>query len=152
MKLGFVGLGKMGGNMVERLLEGGHQIVAHARSEDSIREAESRGAEGARSLAELVGKLSPPRVVWLMIPAGKPVEDSLTQLSGMLAAVPCFMIGRSLNDCVAMPTPHSFEPLLKAVPNHVRRTNRRLALPRSVLSFTSTQPSLAVEPHAYVAC
>lgn len=86
MKLGFVGLGKMGGNMVERLLEGGHEIVAHARSEESIREAESRGAEGARTLGELVGKLSPPRVVWLMIPAGKPVEDSITQLSGMLAA------------------------------------------------------------------
>ena len=86
MKLGFVGLGKMGANMVERLLEGGHQIVAYARSEPSILEAESRGAEGARSLEELVGKLAPPRVVWLMIPAGKPVEDSVSQLSGMLAA------------------------------------------------------------------
>ena len=86
MKLGFVGLGKMGANMVERLLEGGHKIVAYARSEPSILEAESRGAEGARSLEELVGKLAPPRVVWLMIPAGKPVEDSVSQLSGMLAA------------------------------------------------------------------
>jgi 6-phosphogluconate dehydrogenase len=86
MKLGFVGLGKMGANMVQRLLQGGHEIVAYARSEDSIREAESRGAAGARSLEELVGKLSPPRVVWLMIPAGKPVDDSVAQLSGLLAS------------------------------------------------------------------
>jgi 6-phosphogluconate dehydrogenase len=86
MKLGFVGLGKMGGNMVQRLLAGGHEIVAHARSEDSIREAESRGAVGARSLEELAAKLSPPRAVWLMIPAGKPVEDTVSQLSGILSA------------------------------------------------------------------
>ncbi len=86
MKLGFVGLGKMGGNMVERLLEGGHEIVAYARSEDSIRQAESRGAAGVRSLEELAGRLSPPRVVWLMIPAGKPVEDTIARLAGLLSA------------------------------------------------------------------
>jgi 6-phosphogluconate dehydrogenase len=72
--------------MVERLLEGGHEVVAYARSEDSIRQAESRGAAGARSLEELVGKLSPPRAVWLMIPAGKPVEDSIARLAGLLSA------------------------------------------------------------------
>ena len=86
MKLGFVGLGKMGANMVERLLAGGHQIVAYARSEDSIRQAESRGAVGARSLEELAGKLEPPRVVWLMIPAGKPVEETIARLAGLLSA------------------------------------------------------------------
>ena len=86
MKLGFVGLGRMGANMVQRLLEGGHEIVAYARSEESIRQAESRGAAGARSLEELVGKLQPPRVVWLMIPAGKPVEDSIARLAGLLTA------------------------------------------------------------------
>ena len=86
MKLGFVGLGKMGGNMVQRLLAGGHEIVAYARSEDSIREAESRGAVGARSIAELAAKLSSPRALWLMIPAGKPVEDTVSQLSGILSA------------------------------------------------------------------
>jgi 6-phosphogluconate dehydrogenase len=86
MKLGFVGLGKMGGNMVERLLEGGHEIVAYARSEGSIRQAESRGAAGVRSLEELAGRLSPPRVVWLMIPAGKPVEDTIARLAGLLSA------------------------------------------------------------------
>ena len=85
MKLGFVGLGKMGGNMVQRLLADGHEIVAHARGEDSIREAESHGASGARSLEELVSRLSPPRAVWLMIPSGKPVEDAIEKLSGLLA-------------------------------------------------------------------
>ncbi|HSS44143.1 MAG TPA: decarboxylating 6-phosphogluconate dehydrogenase [Thermoanaerobaculia bacterium] len=85
MKLGFVGLGKMGGNMVQRLLADGHQVVAYARSEDSIRQAESRGAVGARSLEELVGKLSPPRVVWLMIPAGKPVEEAVSTLRAKLS-------------------------------------------------------------------
>ncbi len=86
MRLGFVGLGKMGGNMVRRLLAGGHEIVAYARSADSIREAESRGAVGAPSLAELCGKLPAPRAVWLMIPAGKPVEDTIGQLAGLLSA------------------------------------------------------------------
>ena len=93
MKLGFVGLGKMGGNMVERLLEGGHEVVAYARSEDSIREAESRGAAGARTLEELAGKLAPPRVVWLMIPAGKPVEETITQLAGLLSAADVIVDG-----------------------------------------------------------
>ncbi len=86
MRLGFVGLGKMGGNMVRRLLAGGHEIVAYARSADSIREAESGGAVGARSLPELCGKLPAPRAVWLMIPAGKPVEDTIGQLAGLLSA------------------------------------------------------------------
>ena len=85
MKLGFVGLGKMGGNMVQRLLKDGHEVVAYARSEDSIRQAESRGATGARSLAQLVGKLSAPRAVWLMIPAGKPVDDTIGTLRPILS-------------------------------------------------------------------
>src|SRR5262249_51213156 len=72
-------------NMVQRLLEGGHQIVAYARGEDSIRQAEARGAVGARSLEELVGKLSPQRVVWLVIPSGKPVDESIRTLSGLLS-------------------------------------------------------------------
>ncbi len=85
MRLGFVGLGKMGANMVQRLLQGGHQVVAFARSEESVREAVSRGAVGARSLDEVVGKLSAPRVVWLMIPAGKPVEDAVATLRPKLS-------------------------------------------------------------------
>ena len=85
MKLGFVGLGKMGGNMVQRLLADGHQIVAYARSEDSVRAAESHGAAGARSLEDLVSKLAAPRVVWLMIPSGKPVEEAVSTLRARLS-------------------------------------------------------------------
>ena len=85
MKLGMVGLGRMGGNMVERLLEGGHDVVAYARSAESVQEAVRRGATGAPSLQELVAKLEGPRVVWLMIPVGRPVEETVGELRGRLA-------------------------------------------------------------------
>jgi 6-phosphogluconate dehydrogenase len=86
MRLGFVGLGKMGGNMVQRLIGGGHEVVAYARSAEPVREAESHGAIGAHSLEEVVSRLSPPRVVWLMIPAGAPVDDAIATLRTRLAA------------------------------------------------------------------
>jgi 6-phosphogluconate dehydrogenase len=85
MKLGFVGLGRMGGNMVHRLLLGGHGVVAYARGADAVREAVSHGAIGASSLEDIVAKLDPPRVVWLMIPAGKPVDDSIAALKSRLS-------------------------------------------------------------------
>jgi 6-phosphogluconate dehydrogenase len=86
MKLGFVGLGKMGANMVQRLVAGGHEVVAFARTADSVKEAQAHGAIGAHSLEEVVSKLSAPRVVWLMIPAGKPVDDAIATLRGLLSA------------------------------------------------------------------
>jgi 6-phosphogluconate dehydrogenase len=86
MKLGFVGLGKMGANMVRRLLVDGHEVVAWARSTDSVREAVSAGAVGATSLDDVARRLSPPRVVWLMIPAGDPVESSIATLRPLLSA------------------------------------------------------------------
>jgi 6-phosphogluconate dehydrogenase len=85
MKLGFVGLGKMGGNMVRRLLADRHEVVAWARGEDSVKEAVSYGAVGAASLEDVVARLSPPRVVWLMIPAGDPVESSIAALRPFLS-------------------------------------------------------------------
>src|SRR4029078_12517268 len=80
MNLGFVGLGKMGGNMVRRLLADRHEVVAWARGEDSVKEAVSYGGVGGTSLEDIVPRLSPPRVVWLMIPAGDPVESSIAAL------------------------------------------------------------------------
>jgi len=80
MDLAMIGLGKMGGNMATRLVKGGHRVVAHARSEESILAAEARGAVGARSLDEVVAKLKPPRVVWLMVPAGEATEIALRGL------------------------------------------------------------------------
>ncbi len=85
MKTGFVGLGKMGLNMVERLLKDGHQIVAFARSEQSRKAAAEKGAQTAISLAELVNKLAPPRTVWLMIPAGEPTEKTIELLASLLS-------------------------------------------------------------------
>ena len=74
MKLGMVGLGRMGGNMVERLRERGHEVASYARS----------GGGTAESLGELVRQLEAPRVVWLMIPAGAPTEDAFRELLHLL--------------------------------------------------------------------
>ncbi|HEY6066571.1 MAG TPA: NADP-dependent phosphogluconate dehydrogenase, partial [Thermoanaerobaculia bacterium] len=86
MRIGFVGLGRMGANMVRRLLADGHEIVAWARSADTVGEAVSEGATGATSLEDVPARLTPPRVVWLMIPAGDPVEQSIAALRPLLSA------------------------------------------------------------------
>jgi 6-phosphogluconate dehydrogenase len=85
MKIGMIGLGRMGMNMARRLLLGGHRITAYNRTPDKTRELVKDGAEGAFSLRELVGSLPSPRVVWLMLPAGQPVDDHLEQLRKLLA-------------------------------------------------------------------
>jgi len=86
MKIGMIGLGRMGLNMARRLLQGGHQIVAYNRTPAKTEELMRDGAEGAFSLPELVAKLPSPRVVWLMLSAGKPVDDHLAQLQPLLTA------------------------------------------------------------------
>ncbi len=85
MQLGFIGLGKMGGNMVHRIhRDSDHQVVAFDFSEDAVKEAEGNGATGAGSLEELVGKLEAPRTVWIMVPAGDPTEKTVQELAGLL--------------------------------------------------------------------
>ena len=87
MELGFIGLGRMGKNMVLRLLEGKHRIVAWDRDPDPIREVEAKGATGAANPADLVSKLRDrPRAVWVMIPAGDPTEQVLRDLAPLLEA------------------------------------------------------------------
>ncbi|HVX46138.1 MAG TPA: decarboxylating 6-phosphogluconate dehydrogenase [Mycobacteriales bacterium] len=76
MEIGLIGLGKMGANMAERLRRGGHTVVGYDRSPDAPRDA--------ASLQELVGKLSAPRNVWVMVPAGGPTADTITELAGLL--------------------------------------------------------------------
>jgi 6-phosphogluconate dehydrogenase len=86
MQIAIVGLGKMGGNMVKRLLGGGHQVVAYDRDAGAVERLAKEGAVGAASLSEVVSKLSSPRAVWVMVPAGKPTEDTLSELGSMLSA------------------------------------------------------------------
>jgi 6-phosphogluconate dehydrogenase len=86
MQLGFVGLGKMGGNMVHRIRrDSDHDVVAFDHHEEAIREAEGHGATGASSLEDLVSKLEAPRTVWIMVPAGDPTEQTVTQLGDLLS-------------------------------------------------------------------
>jgi 6-phosphogluconate dehydrogenase len=84
MELGFVGLGRMGGNMVTRLARGGHRVVAWDPSADATKRARDNGADLAASLAELPKSLEPPRAVWVMVPAGEPTESTIQALAGAL--------------------------------------------------------------------
>lgn len=80
MEVGTVGLGRMGMNMAKRLLRAGHKVVGYDPSPEKTKELVQEGAVRAYSLRELVQELSPPRVVWLMLPAGEPVDNCLRQL------------------------------------------------------------------------
>lgn len=84
MKLGMVGLGRMGANMTERLLGGGHEVVGFDFSAESRKRVVDKGAEDAGSLEDLVGGLAMPRVIWLMIPAGEPVDQTIQALIPLL--------------------------------------------------------------------
>src|SRR6185295_19742224 len=84
MQLGMIGLGKMGGNMVTRLVRGGHRVVAYDRSPEAVKAAEAQGATGASSLQDLVSKLTKPAAVWVMVPAGAPTEDTVNALAALL--------------------------------------------------------------------
>jgi 6-phosphogluconate dehydrogenase len=85
MEIGIVGLGRMGANMARRLVAGGHRVVVANRSPDPVRELAAEGAEPAWSWDELVGSLAPPRVVWVMVPAGDPTEAMLEELAAMMS-------------------------------------------------------------------
>ncbi len=85
MKIGMIGLGKMGANMTERLLKGGHEVVAYDLSADALKAAASKGAETASTLAELTGKLDSPKAVWVMLPAGKVTDSTVEELAGMFS-------------------------------------------------------------------
>ena len=84
MQIGMIGLGKMGENMVRRLLKGRHKVVAYDRLPEKVEEVVRYGAKGAATLGALVAGLDAPRAVWIMVPAGKPVDDTIDALKGLL--------------------------------------------------------------------
>ena len=84
MRLAMIGLGRMGGNMSERLMKGGHEVVVFDRSAEAIAKYAALGAIASSSAADAAGKMSAPRVVWIMVPAGKPVDDTIASLLPVL--------------------------------------------------------------------
>src|SRR5436853_7589218 len=84
MELGIVGLGRMGANMARRLMRDGHKIVAYDVNPDAVSEVAGEGAEGASSLEDLAAKLSAPRSVWVMVPAGEITEKTVSDVAAVL--------------------------------------------------------------------
>ena len=80
MRLAMIGLGRMGGNMSERLIKGGHEVVVFDRTAEVIQKYVAKGATPATTLTEVTAKLKSPRIVWIMVPSGKPVDDTITAL------------------------------------------------------------------------
>jgi 6-phosphogluconate dehydrogenase len=86
MQLGMIGLGRMGGNMVERLLRGGHEMVVYDLNPETVAKYAALGATGARSIEELVSTLNAPRAAWVMLPAGEITENAVNTLSELMSA------------------------------------------------------------------
>src|SRR6266498_2232310 len=85
MKIGMVGLGRMGGNMTIRLIRDGHEVIGFARSPENRAVVVKEGAEEATSLPEVVEKLEPPRTVWAMVPSGHATEQTIEELSRLMS-------------------------------------------------------------------
>ena len=84
MQLGMIGLGRMGANMVRRLMRGGHECVVFDLSVDNVKQLAGEGATGATSLEDFIAKLNKPRAVWIMVPAGDATEKTVTDLAAQL--------------------------------------------------------------------
>ena len=97
MRIGFIGLGRMGANMVRRLLRDGHEVVAFNRTPERTREIAAEGAEPTFTLEELVAKLAPPRAVWVMVPAGDATEAQVDALLRLLAPGDTIIDGGNAN-------------------------------------------------------
>jgi 6-phosphogluconate dehydrogenase len=97
MRIGFVGLGRMGANMVRRLLRDGHEVVAYNRTPEKTKEIAGEGATAAFSIAELVDNLEKPRAVWIMVPAGDATEAQIEELLEHLEAGDTIIDGGNTN-------------------------------------------------------
>jgi 6-phosphogluconate dehydrogenase len=97
MQIAMIGLGRMGANMAQRLLRGGHEVVGFDPAEAARKVIEEKGAQSAASLEALVAKLKVPRVLWLMVPAGAITDSTITALSPLLAAGDSIIDGGNSN-------------------------------------------------------
>ena len=97
MEIGMIGLGRMGGNMVQRLLNGGHRVVTYDRSAEAVAASQSQGAVGVSSIEELVKNLTSPKAVWVMLPIGQPTEDTINSLIPLLSAGDTVLDGGNAN-------------------------------------------------------
>ena len=86
MRLGMVGLGRMGANMTRRLMRGGHEVVVTDLSADNVKKISGEGAVASSSLEDFVGKLGKPKIAWMMVPAGGPTEDTVNKLAAKFSA------------------------------------------------------------------
>src|SRR6185295_364183 len=97
MQLAMIGLGRMGGNMVERLMRHGHQLVAFDRTAETVAKYEKLGATPASDLAKVVQSLETPRIIWIMVPAGDPVDQTIATLKPLLSAGDIIIDGGNSN-------------------------------------------------------
>jgi 6-phosphogluconate dehydrogenase len=97
MELGMIGLGRMGANMTERLLKGDHRVVAYDRDSAAIERVVDKGALGAESIQSLVEQLASPRAIWIMVPAGDPVDETIQELLPLMAAGDVVLDGGNSN-------------------------------------------------------
>ena len=102
MKIGMIGLGRMGANMSLRIMQHGHEVVAWDRNEESVKGVTSEGAQGVSSLEDLIHALEPPRHVWLMLPSGDPTEATIRQLGDLLERGDTIIDGGNSNFRFAM--------------------------------------------------
>lgn len=97
MQLGMVGLGKMGNYMTQRLIGGGHSVVGYDRSAEAVADVVSHGATGATSLADMAGKLSAPKIVWVMVPSGAPTDQTIHEVADLLGSGGIIIDGGNTN-------------------------------------------------------
>ena len=109
MKIGMVGLGKMGANMTERLIEKGHEVVAFDLNADARASVASKGAETAATLDEMVSKLPSPRVAWVMVPAGDATNSTIDTLKNLMSSGDVVIDGGNSNYKEAAPTAESLK-------------------------------------------
>jgi 6-phosphogluconate dehydrogenase len=97
MELGLIGLGKMGGNMAERLRLAGHKVVGFDFSPDAVKKLTETGSVGVNSLEDLVKNLQSPRAIWIMVPSGDPVDETIAKLKPLMQKGDIFIDGGNSN-------------------------------------------------------